>query len=116
MTQMHNLNRVLGKGGTVDKRLLKDKNVILVSDGFRDGFTLDLAYQYLKPVDMNKLIIVTPFAGVQAVDRMHILADDLLCLNVVEDYADTDHYYDKNDVPDHATVIKTIEGIVRDWS
>ena len=40
---------------------------------------------------------------------MHVLADDLYCLNVIADYRDTDHYYDKQDVPDHETVLKTIE-------
>jgi predicted phosphoribosyltransferase len=61
------------------------------------------------------MVIATPFASIQAVDRMHVLADDLYCLNVIEDYMDTDHYYDKRDVPDHETVLATIEQIVLKW-
>jgi hypothetical protein len=44
-----------------------------------------------------------------------VLADELCCLNVLADYQDTNHYYDTNDVPDHETVIKTIEQIILNW-
>ncbi|HMH31349.1 MAG TPA: hypothetical protein VK534_02645, partial [Methylomirabilota bacterium] len=89
--------------------------VIIVSDGLKTGFEIDLAVEFLKPIDMDKLIVATPFASVPAVDRMHVLADDLYCLNVLTDYIDTNHYYDKQDVPDHQIVLKTIEKIILEW-
>jgi len=46
---------------------------------------------------------------------MHILGDDIFCLSVVEDYINTDHYYDTQDVPSHDLVIKTIEQVVSHW-
>ncbi len=113
--KMHDMNHLLGLGGVIDRKLLKGQNIILVSDGLKSGFALDLAMEFLKPIDYEKLIIVTPFASVQAVDRMHILADELICMNVLENYISTDHYYDTDDVPDHAVVIKTIEDIVLNW-
>ncbi len=115
LTQMHDLNRLVGSGGTIDRDLLKGQNIVVVSDGLKTGFELDLVAQFLKPIAIEKLVVATPFASVQAVDRMHVLADDLYCLNVITDYVDTDHYYDKKDVPDHATVLKTIEQIVLNW-
>lgn len=115
LSQMHDLNQLLGSGGTVDKQLLKNHCVIVVSDGLKTGFPVDLAVEFLKPIEISKLVVATPFASVQAVDRMHVLADDLCCLNVIEDYIDTNHYYDKQDVPDHATVLKTIEHIILNW-
>lgn len=115
LTRMHDMNRLLGAGGTIGKELLKGHNVILVADGLKTGFPVDLAAEFLKPIAIEKMIIATPFASVQAVDRMHVLADDLYCLNVIEDYIDTDHYYDKHDVPDHDTILATIEQIVLNW-
>jgi putative phosphoribosyl transferase len=115
LTEMHNLNRLTGSGGTVSRELLSGHNIIVVSDGLKTGFPVDLAAEFLKPIDTAKLIVAVPFAGVQAVDRMHVLADDLYCLNVIEDYIDTDHYYDKQDVPDHQTVLQTIEQVVTGW-
>jgi putative phosphoribosyl transferase len=115
LKRMHDLNRLLGSGGTIKKELLKAHNIILVADGMKSGFILDLAYQFLKPIAIEKLVVATPLASVKAVDRMHVVADDLYCLNVVEDYIDTDHYYDKHDIPDHKTIIETIERIILNW-
>lgn len=115
LQQMHDLNHLVGGPGTVDKNLLKGHNVIIVSDGLKTGFAVDLAVEFLKPIAIEKLVIATPLASVQAVDRMHVQADDLYCLSVPADYMDTDHYYDKRDIPDHDTILKTIEHIILNW-
>jgi putative phosphoribosyl transferase len=116
MTKMHEMHRAVGSHSHLIKRnLIKDKTVILVTDGLLDGFALDVALQYLKPIHIKKLVVATPLASVPAVDRMHILADDIFCLSVLEDYMNTDHYYDTNDVPEHKKVIKTVEQIVDHW-
>lgn len=115
LKKLHEMNRLLGSGGTISKELLRYHNIILVSDGLKTGFPIDLAYEFLKPIAIEKLIIATPYASVQAVDRMHLLADDLYCLNVVENFTDTSRYYDKNDVPDHDTVVETIKNIILNW-
>lgn len=112
---IHKLNQLVGAGGIIDRRLLKGHNVILVSDGLAAGFTLDLAAEFLKTINIEKLIVATPLASVTAVDRMHILADDIYCLDVVADYITTDHYYDKQDVPDHDKAVKIIEQIILRW-
>lgn len=116
MQKMQDIHRLAGKGGgLIRKELLKDHNVILVSDGLPNGFSLDIAAQFLKPIHTAKLIMATPLASVAAVDRMHILADEIYCLSVVEDYITTDHYYDVQDVPSHDLVVKTIENVVSHW-
>ena len=115
LSRMHDLNRLLGSGGVINKDLLKGHNVILVSDGLKTGFPIDIAAEFLKPIAMERLIVATPFASVQAVDRMHVVADEIYCLSVIADYIDTNHYYDKQDVPDHQTVIDTIKQIILHW-
>ena len=115
MTRMHDMNRLLGSGGMINKSLLKGHNVILVADGMKDGFLLDLAAEFLKPIAIEKLIVAVPFASLKAVDRMHIVADDIYCLSVLESYIDTNHYYDKQDVPSRETIIKTLEQMVMQW-
>jgi putative phosphoribosyl transferase len=115
LLQMHDMNRLVGSSGTISKELLRGHNVIVVTDGAKTGFTIDLAYEFLKPISIKKLIFAVPFSSVEAVDRMHVLADDLYCLDVIPEYRDTDHYYDKQDVPDHDTVLETIEHIIDKW-
>lgn len=115
MSKMQEMHRLMGKGGLIRRDLLVDHNIVLVSDGLVDGFALDVALQFLKPIHTKKIIVATPLASVAAVDRMHVLADDIYCLNVLEDYISTDHYYDVQDVPPHDKVLKTIEQIVGHW-
>lgn len=113
--RIQDLQHLIGAGGILRKDLLKGRNIIVVSDGFESGFGLDIAYQYLKPVAIEKVIVAAPLASVTAVDRMHVLADDIYCLSVIENYMDTDHYYDTQDIPEHGKVIEAIEKIILDW-
>jgi putative phosphoribosyl transferase len=113
--KLHQMNELLGQGGLINRELLRGHNIILVSDGFKSSFGLEMAVEFLKPIKYARLIIASPLASVRAIDSMHIAADEICCLSVIENYMDTDHYYDKHDVPDHDTVIKTIENIILRW-
>jgi len=115
LAKIQEMQQLIGSGGLIRRDLLRGRNIIIVSDGLKSAFTLDIAVQYLKPVAMKKLIVATPLASLKAVDRMHIMADEIYCLSVVEDYIDTDHYYDTHDVPNHDKVIETIEKIILNW-
>ena len=115
LTRLHSLNAVLGKGNTVDKRLLAGRNIILVSDGLGSGFAIDLAAEFLKPIPTEKLIVATPLASVQAVDRLHVLADELCVLSVVENFMGSDHYYEQRDIPPHDKIVEIIERITLNW-
>jgi len=115
LSKMRDMNRLVGMGGTVKKSMLKGRHVIIVSDGLDNGFQLDLASEFLKPIKVESLVVAVPFASVKAVDRMHVLADDLYCLNVVSDYISADHYYDQKQLPSHKDIIATIEQIILNW-
>ncbi len=116
LEKLHNLHMATRGAGLIREDLLQNKHVILVDDGMPDGFLIDLALEYLKPISIRSLIVATPFASVRAVDRMHVLADDIYCLNVLEDYMSTDHYYDTRDVPSHEVIIDTIARIIGGWN
>jgi putative phosphoribosyl transferase len=102
------INRLLGGSGPMEVDLLRDKVLILVADGLKTGARLHAAKEFLKPIRTKRLIVVSPVASVQAVDAMHMLADELHCLSVTPNYISTNHYYDDNDVP---TVEATLERI-----
>ncbi len=114
--KFHAINQLLGAGGLIRPDLLYGHNVILVSDGLNSGLSLDAAAQFLKPIKIERLIVATPLASVPAVDRMHLVADEIVCLSVLENYMNTDHYYEDNQMPSHEELVKTIEKIVLNWS
>ena len=113
--KLHDIHQLLGNEGLIRKDLLHERNIILVSDGMSSGFSLEAAVDYLKTVKIERTIVATPLASVAAVDRMHILTDEIHCLSVIESYIGTNHYYQDNALPSHQTIVKTIESIVSHW-
>lgn len=113
--KMSKMNQLLGAGGIVDESMLREHVVILLADGFSNGASLDAAADFLKPLKISRLVIAAPIASVAAVDRAHIIADELHILSVTDNYLDTDHYYDQNDVPDHKATIEALNNVVLEW-
>lgn len=109
------MNRLLGDGGIIDSDMLRDHVVILVADGLDNGASLDVAVDFLKPIRVKKLVVATPVATVAAVDKMHMLADELHVLDVKENFMGTNHYYEQNDIPTHEETIAKINQIVLNW-
>lgn len=114
-TKMSQMNQLLGAGGIVDEAMLKEHVVILVSDGFVNGASIEAAADFLKPLRIVRLVIAAPIASVAAVDRAHIIGDQLRILSVTDNYLDTSHYYDVNDVPDHEATVKKLNDVVLSW-
>jgi putative phosphoribosyl transferase len=111
----HELNILLGHDGAIDAKLLRHRTVILVADGLSSGFSIDIAAMFLKTVAIQKLVIATPLASVSAVDRMHLVADEIACLAVTDNIMETNHYYDDNTVPDVEGVLKIMRNIAINW-
>lgn len=109
------INRLIGDGGMIDRSLLKDRVIILVADGLDTGMSLDVAIDFLKPVRIKKLVIASPVVAVRAVDKLHIMADELHILDVKENYMGTNHYYEVNDIPTHEETVEKINQIILNW-
>jgi len=109
------INRMLGDGGDINTEVLRGRNVILVSDGLKSGTMLDAAVKWLKPVRAEKIILATPIISVEALDRAHILVDELHILGVTPNFISTEHYYDQDDAPDKKMVKKMMDATILGW-
>lgn len=115
LDQWRSMNRILGDDGIVDTNILQDRNIILVSDGLMSGTSLLAAVNFLKPVRTQQIIVATPYASVQAVERMHLAADELHVLSVIDDTFGLDHYYEKDDVPGQEDIIRVLNEAILKW-
>lgn len=113
--KMGSLNQLLGAGGIVNESMLREQNVIVVSDGLSSGASLDAVADFIKPLNIKRLIIAAPIASVEAVDRAHIVGDELHILSVTDNFLDINHYYDVNDVPSHEATIAMLNEVVLNW-
>ncbi len=110
------INRLLGDSGVVDKSMLKDRTVILVSDGFSDNLSsLDVALDFLKSIRTQKLVVAAPVASVAAIDRLHVAVDEMHILDVKDNFMGVNHYYNNNDLPNREDTITKINQIVLNW-
>lgn len=111
----HKINQLIGEGGTIDHAMLRERTVILVSDGLNSITSLDVAIDFLKPIQIQRLVIAAPVASVEIVDKVHMIADELHILDVKANYFGTEHYYEENDLPTHEETIAKINQIILNW-
>jgi len=109
------MNRLLGDGGTINQGMLREHMVILVSDGVDDVSSISVAIDFLKPIRIKGVVIATPLASVKAVDRMHVLADDLYVLSVRDNFMGANHYYEDNKTASREENIAKINKIILNW-
>ena len=113
--KIQKINRLIGDGGTISLDLLRGRNIIVVSDGFIDSSTIDVVLDFIKPIEYRRIIAASPVASIKAVDRLHVSADEIHILDVKNNYLDTNHYYNDNNVPPLKDVINKISNIVLNW-
>jgi predicted phosphoribosyltransferase len=116
ITKFHEINKIMNSTGTVNKRVLAGHNVILSSDGLANNFKLDLVISFMKTIKYEKVIVAAPLASVKVVDWMHVHADEIYCLSIVEEFSDTNHYYDITDVPDDQGTLRLLNGNILNWN
>jgi len=109
------INKLLGDGGLISNEMLRDRVVILVADGLDSGASLDVAVDFLKPIRIKRLVVASPISTVQAVDKLHMLADELHILDVKTNFMGIDHYYNQNIIPSHEDTVAKINQIVLNW-
>ena len=115
MVKHHDINHLLGDGGLLDPTIILDRNVILVADGLVSGTSLLAAMSFLKPIRTKRVIIASAFASVSAVDKMHLLGDELHVLSVYDGTFELDHYFEANDVPSQDDIITTLNDAILKW-
>ena len=91
---------------------LRGHNIILVSDGLKTSTILDAAVLWLKPAHVEKMILACPVISVDALDRAHILMDELCILGTTPNFLKTSHYYDDDDIPDKDMTRKMIDSTI----
>lgn len=111
----HKINRMIGDGGLCERELLNGRNVILVSDGFDDQMLLAAVLDFLKPVRVERLIAAAPVASVGAINRLHIVVDEIHILDVKKNFYGANHYYDDNEMPTREEVIQRINKNILKW-
>lgn len=111
----HELNTVIGMGGEVKKEYLRHRNIIVVSDGLITGFSFHMAADFLNTISIQKVIVATPLATIEAVDQLHALADEVHVLTVPANFLSLSHYYEDNTPVDADAIDKLLTNTPLLW-
>lgn len=108
------IDRLMGTD-EVSPENMRGYNVILTDDGINNPTKLEAALTWLKPARVDKVILACPVISVPALDRAHILCDELHILGVAANYISTEHYYDEDDAPDSELARRMIDVTISNW-
>jgi len=73
---------------------LKDKICIVVDDGIATGFTTLASVQYIRRQKPKKIVLAVPVSSVDAHEKLKKEVDEMICLNVREDFFAVGQFYD----------------------
>lgn len=103
----HEIN-MMHLSNSTKRENLKDHTVIIVSDGLNSVSAINEVIAYLKPVRTTRLVAALPIATIDVIDRLHLAVDEIHCIDVKDNYINTDHYYDNPEIPEYEELLKTL--------
>jgi putative phosphoribosyl transferase len=73
---------------------LQGKICIVVDDGIATGFTTLASVQYIRRQKPKKIVLAVPVSAVDAHEKLKKEVDEMICLNVREDFFAVGQFYD----------------------
>jgi predicted phosphoribosyltransferase/predicted alpha/beta-hydrolase family hydrolase len=73
---------------------VRGKPVILVDDGLATGFTARAAIEAMRSAGATRVVLAVPVAPVDAIEELHGLADDVVCLQTPAWFNNVGEFYD----------------------
>ena len=112
---MYQMATVMGENGLADPAQLAGRNIIIATDGVRNGISYDAALSFLNRVPIEKTIAAIPVGPAEVIERIHGLVDEMHYLYIPDNFLKVSHYYTDEERIDPATVMARINNVVANW-
>ncbi len=86
--------RILTYRGTRPLAPVEDKDVILVDDGLATGVTAEAGLRALRGAQPRRLILAVPVGAPETVERLRLVADEVVCVATPEPFFAVGEWYD----------------------
>lgn len=87
---------------------LKNKIVIVADDGIATGFTLQTSLEHIKSKKPAKIIVAVPVAPSDSILKIKKIANEVVCLEIPDDFFAIGQFYDHFDQVSDEEVIKLL--------
>jgi putative phosphoribosyl transferase len=113
--QIYKMTTVVGEHGLADPGQLAGRNIIIATDGVKNGLSFDAAMHFLSRIHVEKVIAAIPVGPAEVIERLHGLVDELHYLYIPENFFSVKHYYTEEDEIETADVMPMIDNVVARW-
>lgn len=110
------VNRQLSEYGSLNKKALNGRNVIIAGDVVKDGVEVAAARELLKEVRTNTLVAAGGNVDIFAADSLRLLADDAYFFDIMSNLFNEDHYFEQPDVYTEEQKKKLVTNIATYWT
>jgi putative phosphoribosyl transferase len=113
---MYQMTTVVGQGGLADPAQLTERNVIIATDGVKNGISFDAALHYLHRLKVLRTIAAIPVGQVETIERLSGLVDEMHYLYIPDNFLTVSHYYTDEDEIDPTSVLERIDNVSTRWN
>jgi predicted phosphoribosyltransferase len=92
--KQHEVKRRLEEYRGNDKYLLEGKYIILVDDGIATGSTVFAILNWIKKQNPKQIILAVPVIPITTFDKMKSFVDEMIVLDIPEDFSAVGQFYD----------------------
>ena len=114
--QMYQMTSVLGEHGVADPAQLEGRNIIIATDGVKNGLSFDAALTYLGRIKVEKKIGAVPVGPAEVIARLNQRLDELHYLYIPDNFFTVAHYYTDEAKIDPDSVMERINNVVARWA
>lgn len=115
MQRLYQMTSVVGEHGLADPAQLAGRNIIIATDGVKNGLSFDAAIAFLDKIPTEKRIAAIPLGPADVIERIHKMVDECHYLYIPENFLTVSHYYTDEPRIDPDTVMQRIDNIVSNW-
>lgn len=115
LKEMYRMSSVVGDHGLADPGQLEGRNIIITTDGVKNGLSFDAALHYLEHLHVDKVVGAIPVGPSEVIERLSQLVDEIHYLYIPSNFLTVSHYYTDEDRIDPNTVMDRINNVVARW-
>ncbi len=116
LRHMYEMSTIVGEHGLADPAQLAGRNVIIATDGVKNGISFDAALNFLHKVNTEKIVAAIPVGPADVIERLQAKVDEMHYLYIPESFFNVSHYYTDEGKIDANDVMDRINNVVARWT
>ena len=115
MHKLYEMATAVNGDGLADPDQIRGRNVIIATDGVKNGLSFDAARHFLNKIHVEKTVAAIPVGPGEVIERLSHQLDEVHYLNIPNDFFTVSHYYtDESDVSPER-VNDALDNVVTRW-